>query len=281
MNLWDLFKPVAQAIGQLLSPAALPASPSHKAKPRPPRRKARPQANSRQPSLFAAAAQLEQSRARRRKAQRSDPAAVAAPSTLPAPGQQLLESPPPPQRTLTITVLPISLPAPSPATANNAAPNSATRPAALPSGPMQDRYDEVARAMLAEYQVSVRRWRSAMSGIAWELKYKDGRIKRMIESPRPKGPMSAAVFLHEIGHHAIGFHRYAPRCLEEFKAWEWSLAAMGRNNLNITDAVRYRMALSLWYAVDKARRRGLKQLPIELAPYQTRPPSPTKPLRDN
>lgn len=278
MNLWDLFKPVAQAISQLLSPAALPASPSHKAKPRPPRRKARPQANSRQPSLFDAAAQLEQSRMRRRKPQRADPDAVPTPCS---PQQQLLESPPPPQRTLTITVLPISLPAPSPATANNSSLTSAPRPAALPSGPMQDRYDEVARAMLAEYQVSVRRWRSAMSGIAWELKYKDGRIKRMIESPRPKGPMSAAVFLHEIGHHAIGFHRYAPRCLEEFKAWEWSLAAMGRNNLNITDAVRYRMALSLWYAVDKARRRGLKQLPIELAPYQVRPPKPAKPLREN
>ena len=79
--------------------------------------------------------------------------------------------------------------------------------------------------------------------------------------------MSAAIFLHEIGHHVIGFGRYRPRCLEELKAWEWSLAEMERLDLNVTSAVRKRMCDSLEYAVAKALRRGLKRLPESLAPY--------------
>ncbi len=125
--------------------------------------------------------------------------------------------------------------------------------------------------MLQRYSVRVRKWRSSMSGVAWQLKYTDGRLVNLIESPRPKGPMSIAVFLHEIGHHAIGFNRYKPRCLEEYHAWMWALGAMEHHGLNITDAVRHRIALSLWYAVSKARRRGLAQLPPELEPYQHRP----------
>lgn len=125
--------------------------------------------------------------------------------------------------------------------------------------------------MLQQYSVRVRKWRSSMSGVAWQLKYTDGRLVNLIESPRPKGPMSIAVFLHEIGHHAIGFNRYKPRCLEEYHAWMWALGAMEHHGLNITDAVRHRIALSLWYAVSKARRRGLAQLPPELLPFQHRP----------
>jgi hypothetical protein len=132
---------------------------------------------------------------------------------------------------------------------------------------MQDRYDAVVREMLAKYGVRVRRWRSSMSGIAWEVVYHDGRVNRLIESPKPKGPMSAAIFLHEIGHHAIGLGTYRPRCLEEYHAWAFSLSQMEQQGLNVTDAVRKRMHLSLRYAVAKARRRGLRELPPELEPY--------------
>ena len=121
--------------------------------------------------------------------------------------------------------------------------------------------------MLAKYGVRVRRWRTSMSGIAWEVVYHDGKVNRLIESPRPKGPMSAAVFLHEIGHHAIGFGVYRPRCLEEYHAWVFSVTQMESLGLNVTDAVRKRMHESLRYAVGKARRRGLKALPGELAAY--------------
>jgi hypothetical protein len=132
---------------------------------------------------------------------------------------------------------------------------------------MQDRYDTITRHILEKYSVKVRRWRTSMSGIAWELRYRDGATKRLIEAPRPKGPMSAAVFLHEIGHHAIGFNTYKPRCLEEYHAWVFALDQMERLGLNVTDSVRRRMHDSLHYAVQKARRRGIKQIPAELDPF--------------
>lgn len=132
---------------------------------------------------------------------------------------------------------------------------------------MQAKYDAMVEAMLARYGVRVRKWRTSMSGVAWTLTYRDGTVKRLIESPRPKGPMSAAVFLHEIGHHAIGLGVYRPRCLEEFHAWDFALKAMAELGLNVTDGVRNRMHDSLYYAVAKARRRSLKSLPTELEPF--------------
>lgn len=133
--------------------------------------------------------------------------------------------------------------------------------------PMQDRYDEITRMMLDQYRVRVRRWRTSMSGVAWELRYRDGATTRLIEAPRPKGPMSAAVFLHEIGHHAIGFGVYTPRCLEEFHAWAFALREMERLGVALTPRVHKRVRDSLKYAVAKAKRRGLRKLPEELAPY--------------
>ena len=136
---------------------------------------------------------------------------------------------------------------------------------------MADRYALVERVMLEAHGVRVRKWRTSMSGVAWQVTYADGTVSKLIEAPRPRGPMSAAVFLHEIAHHAIGFDVYSPRCLEEYHAWAWSLARMEELGLNVTEAVRSRMHESLWYAVDKARRRGLKNIPIELVPYVKHP----------
>lgn len=130
-----------------------------------------------------------------------------------------------------------------------------------------DLYERMTGELLAKHGVKVRRWRSAMSGIAWEVRYRDGSMKRLIEAPKPKGPMSAAVFLHEIGHHAIGFNVYRPRCLEEYHAWAWAIREMEAHGVEVTDAVRYRMHQSLAYAVGKARRRGLRELPAELEPF--------------
>lgn len=140
--------------------------------------------------------------------------------------------------------------------------------AAVAKPTMQDRYDRMTEQMLAAYGVRVRKWRSGMSGIAWQLRYRDGTVRKLIEAPRPKGPMSAAIFLHEIGHHAIGFNTYKPRCLEEYHAWRFAIEEMQKHQLNITDAVHRRMRLSLRYAVAKARRRGLRELPSELHEYE-------------
>jgi len=171
---------------------------------------------------------------------------------------------------------------PRPPAKVSAAPRPAPPPAATaaPSGPaapsMNDRYEQMTRRMLELHGVRVRRWRTHMSGIAWEVRYRDGKVTRLIEAPRPKGPMSAAVFLHEIGHHAIGFNTYKPRCLEEYHAWAFALEQMQSLNLNITEAVRRRMHESLRYAVQKAHRRGLKRIPPELTPFLVSWPGPPR-----
>ena len=136
-----------------------------------------------------------------------------------------------------------------------------------PVGAMQLRYEEITREMLAKHGVRVRKWRSSMSGVAWQVTYQDGTVSKLIEAPKPKGPMSASIFLHEIGHHAIGFGTYKPRCLEEYYAWKFSIDTMHELGLNVTDRVMERMHDSLNYAIAKAVRRGLKRLPTELEPY--------------
>lgn len=150
----------------------------------------------------------------------------------------------------------------------------AVEPAASPrhstrrSGPAQARYERMTRAMLERYRIRVRKWRSSTSGVAWQVTYADGSVSRLIESPRPRGPMSAAVFLHEIGHHAIGFNVYAPRCLEEYHAWRFSIAEMRAWEIAVTQRVQERLHDSLHYTLAKALRRGLKRVPIELLPYR-------------
>jgi hypothetical protein len=133
--------------------------------------------------------------------------------------------------------------------------------------PIQAKYDAIVEQMKKSYGFRIRKWRGSMSGCAWELKDRQGNILRMVESPYPKGPMSCAVFLHEVGHHAIGFHVYKPRCLEEYYAWAWSLEAMQANGVRVTNGVLKRRDDSLRYALAKALRRGLKKIPEELMCY--------------
>ena len=135
------------------------------------------------------------------------------------------------------------------------------------SRPIQAKYDAIVETMKDTYGFRIRKWRSSMSGCAWELKDKQGNITRLVESPYPKGPMSCAVFLHEVGHHAIGFHVYKPRCLEEYMAWDWSIKAMHANDIRVTANVLKRRDDALRYALAKALRRGLKRVPVELEPY--------------
>lgn len=155
--------------------------------------------------------------------------------------------------------------APKPA-ATKAQPRARPRQPKRRAG-MQDAYDALVQEMLQQHGLRVRRWRTSSSGVAILTRAHNGTERRWIESPYPKGPMSCAIFLHEVGHHVIGLGRYSPRCLEEYHAWKWSLDTMEAKGLNVTDAVRRRVHRSLKYAVDKARRRGLKQIPPELTPY--------------
>ncbi len=133
--------------------------------------------------------------------------------------------------------------------------------------PRSDRYDAIVKEELDRYGIRVRRWRKAMTGIAWYVEYKDGTVNRLIEAPRPKSEMSLVIFLHEIGHHAIGFHTYKPRCLEEYHAWQYAFGAMARYGIQPTAAVMKRYEASMRYAVAKASRRGIKSIPAELIPF--------------
>ncbi len=136
-----------------------------------------------------------------------------------------------------------------------------------PPGSMQSRYDGLVDEMKRTHGIRVVKWRSSTSGCAWEVSYADGTTSKLIESPYPRGPMSCAVFMHEIGHHAIGLRTYRPRCLEEFHAWRWGLDEMNARDFNVTAAVLKRRDDALKYAVEKALRRGLRTLPVELMPY--------------
>ena len=79
--------------------------------------------------------------------------------------------------------------------------------------------------------------------------------------------MSFAVLAHEVGHQVLG--RVRPRWREEYLAWQFALDAMERHSVPVTDRVLERYAGSMRYALAKAQRRGLKQIPVELAAFLT------------
>lgn len=140
-------------------------------------------------------------------------------------------------------------------------------PRAVAPPSASERYDDLVKRMKAEHDVRVVKWRKRNTGCAWQVDYEDGTTTRLIEAPYPRGPVSCAVFLHEIGHHAIGFYRYKPRCYEEYMAWKWALCTMRAEGLRITRGVDKMVDAAMRYAVAKAVRRKLKRLPVELACY--------------
>lgn len=135
--------------------------------------------------------------------------------------------------------------------------------------PMSD-YTAIIDELKARYNIRVKRWRRGMTGCAWRVFYTDGTIINWIESPFPKTPISLAIFLHEIGHHVIGFDTYRLRCEEEFHAWRWALEEMSRLGIAPDDKVRRRFDRSMRYAVDKASRRGLRSFPPVLETFRAR-----------
>jgi hypothetical protein len=144
----------------------------------------------------------------------------------------------------------------------------AVKVAAIRAMSMQEKYDAIVEEMKQTYGIRVRKWRKSSSGVAWTIRYiQSGKIVKLIESPYPRGPMSCAIFLHEIGHHAIGLGVYRPRCLEEHHVWMWALNKMRERGFNVTQAVERRVERSMKYAVAKAMRRGLQNLPEELRQY--------------
>jgi hypothetical protein len=135
---------------------------------------------------------------------------------------------------------------------------------------MSDRrtdFGAIVEGMKSRYGVRVKRWRKQMSGCAWSVRYCDGRCVNWIEAPLPKTPISLAIFLHEIGHHAIGFSRYKKRCEEEYHVWVWAIEQMRQLGVEPDEKVARRFELSMQYAVGKAMRRGIKDLPATLSRF--------------
>jgi hypothetical protein len=126
------------------------------------------------------------------------------------------------------------------------------------------------RRVKQEHGVRVRRWRGNMTGCAWQVRYADGRVVRWIEAPFPKTPISLCIFLHEVGHHVIGFETYRHRCEEEYHVWMWAIGKMRALGVEPDAAVLRRFELSMQYAVGKAVRRGIKQLPPALEQFVAR-----------
>lgn len=118
--------------------------------------------------------------------------------------------------------------------------------------------------MKKRYDLRVKRWRKPMSGCAWRVYHHDGRVMNFVESPYPRTPLSLSIFLHEVGHHAIGFQRYKRRCEEEYHVWLWALEQMKKLGVEPDAKVANRFELSMQYAVGKALRRGIKTLPEPL-----------------
>ena len=107
-----------------------------------------------------------------------------------------------------------------------------------------------------------------MSGCAWRVYHADGRTVNWVETPIPRTPISLAIFLHEVGHHAIGFDRYKRRCEEEYHVWLWAIDQMGELGIPVDERVQRRFELSMQYAVSKAMRRGIKNLPEPLEQFR-------------
>jgi hypothetical protein len=128
----------------------------------------------------------------------------------------------------------------------------------------------IVRRYKCRYRLRVRKWRRQMTGCAWAVRYRGGRTINWIEAPFPKTPISLAIFLHEVGHHAIGFNRYRLRCEEEYHAWQWALAQMRKLGIEPDARVERRYDRSMQYAVRKALRRGAKRLPQPLMHYAAR-----------
>ena len=128
-------------------------------------------------------------------------------------------------------------------------------------------YDTIVAAIKDRYQIRVHRWRRSMSGCAWAAFYADGTTHNWIEAPYPRSPLSLAIFLHEVGHHQIGFFTYKRRCEEEHAAWQWAIRTMRQLGIEPDARVMSRVRRSMEYALDKALRRGLSIVPEPLREY--------------
>jgi hypothetical protein len=133
----------------------------------------------------------------------------------------------------------------------------------------ESKFAPVVEYIKTRYNIRVKKWRSTMSGCAWRVTYTDGKVINWIESPYPKTLISLAIFFHEVGHHVIGFNTYKRRCEEEYHVWLWAMKAMKEMGIEPDTRVIRRFERSMRYAVNKALRRGLRDLPEFLSSFNS------------
>lgn len=135
--------------------------------------------------------------------------------------------------------------------------------------PMAD-YRHIVAETKQRYNIRVWRWRRTLSGCAWRALYIREGVVNWIEAPYPQTPLGLAIFLHEVGHHAIGFDKYSLHCVDEFEAWRWALSRMAELNVRIDGTVLRRVNRSIGRAVSRSLTDGVRTLPERLRPYLTR-----------
>lgn len=118
---------------------------------------------------------------------------------------------------------------------------------------MKAKYQQAVDQLILESGVTVRRWRSTNSGVAYT-----GAKDWGVEIPVPKGPITFCIAAHEIGHQIN--HRNngkTPRWVEETEAWEYALAMLERFELPGRERVIVAITKRLHYSFGKAVRRGV------------------------
>jgi hypothetical protein len=106
-----------------------------------------------------------------------------------------------------------------------------------------------AQTLLDESGITVRRWRSNMSGVALHG-------GSAIEAPTPRTAKSFAVLAHEVGHQTLHKNNGSyPRWREEIEAWDFALGCFKRFNLRGSRKLLPWVERSIAYSVGKAERR--------------------------
>jgi len=132
--------------------------------------------------------------------------------------------------------------------------------------------EALARSILAAHPVRVVRWRRNLSGVAWHVT-RNGKVETRIEAPRPRTPLSFAIFAHEIGHHLQRAEQasWPSRMEQEDDAWQRAFALMRAHGVPVTERVERRYVEAMRYALAKALRRGAARIPVQFERYLDEP----------
>ena len=131
-------------------------------------------------------------------------------------------------------------------------------------------YAAIVDELIASHGLRVRRWRDDHTGCAWRTTGMDGEPINWIESPYPTDPLTFAIFLHEVGHHAIGLDAHTLESEAEYWAWQWAFDQMRARGIRPDRNVCARYELALRYAVYEEIRRENRHLPAFLTAFLPR-----------